>query len=334
MTHSAAGFPATRMRRLRSNATIRNLMRETQLDVNDLILPLFIRYGEGIKKPIASMPGHYQMTVDCLAEEIQEIEDLGIPGVILFGIPPMKDSEGLCSLHSDGVIQNAIGTIKDLAPELLVISDLCLCEYTSHGHCGVLSDRTGQTDVDNDLTLEILTKQAISHAEAGADIIAPSGMMDGMVQAIRRGLDENGFDYLPILSYAVKYCSALYGPFREAAEGAPQFGDRQSYQMDPANANEALRESALDLDEGADILMVKPAHAYLDIIFRIKQRYPEVPLAAYHVSGEYAMIKAAASKGWIDEKKVAIEILTAIKRAGANFIITYYAKEIAYWLQA
>jgi porphobilinogen synthase len=329
-----SNFPQIRMRRLRSNKGIQDLIRETELNIKDFICPLFIRYGEGLKKPIASMPEQYQITIDYLADEIREIEDLGIPGILLFGIPEVKDATGECSLSSQGIIQNAISTIKDISPDLLVIADLCFCEYTDHGHCGVLSDRTGQMDVDNGLTLEQLSRQAISYAEAGADILAPSGMMDGMVQAIRSGLDLAGYDYLPILSYAIKYCSALYGPFREAAEGAPKFGNRKTYQMDPANSNEAVREAALDLNEGADMLMVKPAHAYLDIIYKIKQKFPEVPLGAYHVSGEYAMIKAAAQAGWLDERQAALEILTGIKRAGADFIITYFAKQIAYWLQA
>lgn len=332
MSLNIGKFPQVRMRRLRSHPSIQALIRETDLQVKDLVLPLFIRDGSGHKTPIKSMPGHFQISTDFLADEIQEIEELGIPAVILFGIPAQKDPEGKCSLHSQGVIQNAIGVIKDLAPDLLVISDLCFCEYTDHGHCGVISERTGQLDVDNDLTLNMLIQQAVSHAEAGADIIAPSGMMDGMVQAIRSGLDDAGYEYLPILSYAVKYCSSLYGPFREAAEGAPTFGNRKTYQMDPANAKEALREASLDLQEGADMLMVKPAHAYLDVIYQVKQQFPHVPLGAYHVSGEYAMIKAAAQQGWIDEKNVALEVLTSIKRAGADFIITYYAKDVAYWL--
>lgn len=326
-----AAFPKTRMRRLRSHPRVQDLIRETKLQVSDLVQPLFIRHGENLKKPIASMPGQYQLTIDHLADAVKEIEALGVPGIILFGIPETKDPEGLCSMNSQGVIQNAISVIKNVTPDLLVISDLCLCEYTDHGHCGVVSERTGQVDVDNDLTLELLANQAISHAEAGADIIAPSGMIDGMVQAIRSGLDRTGYEYLPILSYAVKYCSSLYGPFREAAEGAPRFGNRRTYQMDLANAQEAIRESSLDLQEGADMLMVKPAHAYLDVIHRVKQAFPQVPLGAYHVSGEFAMIKAAAAEGWIDEKRVALEVLTGIRRAGADFIISYYAKEVASW---
>jgi porphobilinogen synthase len=325
-------FPQVRMRRLRSNPKIQTLIRETSLDVRDFILPLFIHFAEGIKKPITSMPSHFQIGAHHLVDEIKKIEDLGILGVILFGIPQQKDPEGKAALSSQGVIQNAIAIIKRIAPNLLVISDLCFCEYTDHGHCGVISNCTGQFDVDNDLTLTLLTEQAISHAKAGADIIAPSGMMDGMVQAIRQGLDAVGYQHLPILSYAVKYCSALYAPFREAAESSPQLGNRKTYQMDPANANEALKEAALDLEEGADMLIVKPAHAYLDVIFRVKQQFPHVPLGAYHVSGEYAMIKAAAREGWLCEKTVALEIVTGIKRAGADFIITYFAKELASWL--
>ncbi len=326
-------YPALRMRRLRSQAKLQDLIRETNLQLNDLILPLFVRYGEGIKKPILSMPGHFQMTIDCLSEEIKEIQDLNLPGVILFGIPEYKDPEGKTAMDAQGIIQTAVSTIKDIAPELLVIADLCFCEYTDHGHCGVLSDRTGQLDVDNDATLVNLAKQAVSLAEAGVDVIAPSGNIDGMVQAVRLLLDQAGYEYLPILSYAVKYCSSLYGPFREAAEGAPQFGSRRTYQMDPANGREAIREVELDLQEGADMIMVKPAHAYLDVIYQIKNLFSHVPLGAYHVSGEFAMIKAAAMNGWINEKQVALEILTGIKRAGADFIITYYAKEVAYWLQ-
>jgi porphobilinogen synthase len=327
-------FPWVRMRRLRSNPSVQKLIQENNLQVRDFILPLFIRHGKGIKKPIVSLPGHFQITLDNVANEIREIEDLKIPGVILFGIPESKDPLGSHALKAEGIIQRAIGIIKDRAPNLLVISDLCFCEYTDHGHCGIISNQTGQMDVDNDLTLKQLAKQALSHAQAGSDIIAPSGMIDGMVQAIRQALDNSGYKHLPILSYAVKYCSALYGPFREAAEGTPQFGSRRSYQMDPANGNEALREVQLDLQEGADMLMVKPALAYLDIIYKVKQQFPYVPLGAYQVSGEFAMIKAAAEKGWVDEKTAVLELLTGIKRAGADFIITYFAKEVACWLQA
>jgi porphobilinogen synthase len=277
------------------------------------------------------MPGHAQMTVDCLADEVREIVDLGIPAVILFGIPAAKDATGSAACFDDGVVQQAIRAIKQTSDELLVVTDLCFCEYTDHGHCGVLQNQSGRTDVDNDATLELLARQAVSHAKAGADVIAPSGMMDGMVAAIRRGLDAAGFEQTPILSYAAKYASAFYGPFREAAESTPQFGDRRSYQMDPANANEALREVALDLAEGADFIMVKPALSYLDVICRVKQAHPGVPLCAYNVSGEYAMLKAAAANGWIDERRTTLEILTSIKRAGADIIITYSAKDVARW---
>jgi porphobilinogen synthase len=313
MSLASGIFPNVRMRRLRGKPKLQNLIRETHLDIKDVILPLFIRHGDGVKKPIDSMPGQFQISIDQLSDEIKEIERLGIPGVLLFGIPAEKDAIGKCALESDGIIQTAIKTIKTIAPELLVITDLCFCEYTDHGHCGVISEKTGKPDLDNDQTLKYLGQQAVSHAKAGADIIAPSGMLDGMVQAIRQELNVAGFEHLPILSYAVKYCSALYGPFRDAAEGAPKFGNRQTYQMDIGNAKEALQECALDLQEGADMLMVKPGHTYLDIISQVKQNFPHVPLGAYHVSGEFAMIKAAAEKNWINEKEVAMEILTSIK---------------------
>lgn len=275
------------------------------------------------------MPGQFQFSLDTLIDEIKEIERLGIPGIILFGIPKTKDPKGAVALQDEGLIQQAIQCIKKNAPSLLVITDLCFCEYTDHGHCGILSKTTGILDVDNDQTLIQLAEQALSHAKAGADVIAPSGMMDGMVHAIRSKLDQEGYSHIPILSYAVKYASSLYAPFREAAEGAPQFGDRKTYQMDPANAREGMREAKLDVLEGADMLMVKPAHTYLDMIFRIKQTYPEIPLAAYHVSGEYALIKAAGKYGWIDESKVMMEVLLSIKRAGADFILTYFARDAA-----
>lgn len=330
-------FPQTRLRRLRQSPQTRNLARETQLNVNQLIFPLFITHGQGRKKPILSMPGHYQFSLDTLDEEINNIQSLGINNIILFGIPENKDPLGSTAYADNGIIQQAIPYIKKLAPNLLIISDLCFCEYTNHGHCGVLLNSASQdiaiAVLDNDATLALLVKQAVSHAKAGADIIAPSGMIDGMVQAIRRGLDNAGFHHLPILSYAVKYSSSLYGPFREAAQGAPSFGDRHSHQMDYANSKEALRECALDVAEGADMLMVKPAHTYLDVIFQVKQTFPELPLGAYHTSGEFAMIKAAAEKGWINEKTTAMEVLTAIRRAGADFIITYFAKEAAVWLK-
>ena len=320
------------MRRLRQHPALRELVRETELSARDLILPLFVRHGTNTRQPIGSMPGHDQISVDLLGDEVKSIVDLGIPGVILFGIPPWKDLTGSAATRDDGVVQQAIRKIKATAPGLLVITDLCCCEYTDHGHCGVLTDRGGHSDVDNDATLELLAQQAVSHAKAGADVIAPSGMMDGMVAAIRRGLDAASFDHLPILSYAAKYASAFYGPFREAAESAPQFGDRRSYQMDPGNAREALREVALDVAEGADLIMVKPALSYLDVICRVKQTHPEVPLCAYNVSGEYSMVKAAAANGWLDEQRTTLEILTSIKRAGADMIITYSAKDVANWL--
>ncbi len=327
----AASFPQVRMRRLRHSANLRALVREHRLSVDNLVLPLFIKEGQGIKNPINSLAGHYQFSLDRLPDEIRQIVDLNIPAVILFGIPLHKDATGSSALSANGIIQSAIAVIKQHAPELIVISDLCFCEYTDHGHCGIIaSHHQGEVIVDNDATLTLLAEQAVSHARAGADIIAPSGMMDGMVQAIRRGLDQHGFLQTPILSYAVKYASAFYGPFREAAgSGTPQHGGRQTYQMDPANAQAGLREAELDVLEGADMLMVKPAHTYLDMIFRVKQRFPDLPLGAYHVSGEYAMIKAAAAQGWIDEDRAMLEALIAIKRAGADFIITYYAKSFA-----
>jgi len=325
-------FPSLRLRRLRRHPQLRELIRETSLSPKDLILPLFVRHGRQQQIPIGSMPGQHQLSVDRLAEEIREIDRLGIPAVILFGIPEKKDASGSDACSHSGIIQQAVQTIKEVNSSLLVITDVCFCEFTDHGHCGVVNDATGQFDVDNDATLELLQTQAISHAQAGAEMIAPSGMMDGMVESIRDGLDEAGFSHIPIMSYAAKYSSGFYGPFRDAAESAPQFGDRSTYQMDPANGNEALREVELDVGEGADILMVKPALSYLDIIRRVKEAYPEVPLAAYNVSGEYAMVKAAAQNGWIDEKRVVLEILTSIRRAGADMILTYHAKDVARWL--
>lgn len=320
------------MRRLRQNQQIRNIVRETQLNLDNFIMPLFIRYGSQIKKPINSMPGQYQFSIDNLEDEIREIKSLGIKSVILFGIPEHKDPLGKDAYHANGIIQSAIPVIKKIAPEIMIISDICFCEYTDHGHCGVVYKDANHIYIDNDQTLELLAKQAISHAKAGADIIAPSGMMDGMVLAIRKALDDANYHHIPILSYAVKYASSMYGPFREAAEGAPKFGDRRTYQMDIANANEALREAALDVNEGADMLMVKPAHTYLDVIYRVKTAHPNLVLGAYHTSGEFAMLKAASEKNWIDERSSVIEILTAIKRAGADFIISYYTKELARWL--
>jgi len=326
-------FPTTRLRRLRHNAAVRDLVKETQLNPDDLILPLFIKHGITEKNPIKSMPGHYQLGIAHLEDEIKEIKKLGLKSVLLFGIPASKDGVGSDSYQDHGIIQTAIKKIKSIAKDLLVITDVCFCEYTDHGHCGVMTEHNHEFDVDNDKTLELLVKQAVSHARAGADVIAPSGMMDGMVQAIRKGLDNAGFAHLPILSYAMKYASSMYGPFRDAAEGAPKFGDRRTHQADYHNVNEVYRECLLDVNEGADMLMVKPAHTYLDILCRVKTRFPELPLGAYHTSGEFAMIKAAASNGWIDERAAALEVLTGIRRAGADFIITYYAKEAAQWLR-
>jgi porphobilinogen synthase len=330
---SPGHFPVTRLRRLRYHPAVRELVRETRLTSENLILPLFARPGRGEKRPIGSMSGHYQLSPDLIAEEAREAVKLGLGGVLLFGIPPEKDLHGSDSYSDDGIVQQAIRASRQAAPEMLVITDVCFCEYTSHGHCGVIHDKSGRTDVDNDATVELLARQAVSHARAGANIIAPSAMMDGMVGAIRGGLDRAGFEHVPILSYAVKYASAFYGPFREAAESAPQFGDRRGYQMDPAAAAEqALREAQLDLAEGADMLMVKPALAYLDILRFVHDRFPGVPLAAYNVSGEYSMVKAAAERGWIDERAIALEMLTAIRRAGASILITYWAKDVARWL--
>jgi porphobilinogen synthase len=326
-------FPTTRLRRLRQNPALRELVRETRLDPRQLILPLFARPGKNVRQPISSMPGHAQLSVDLIAEEARQARSLGLGGVILFGIPATKDSAGSDSYCDDGIVQQAIKAAKDAAPELLVVTDVCFCEYTDHGHCGIVNDKSGRRDVDNDATLELLVKQSISHAQAGADVVAPSGMMDGMIGAIRGGLDGAGFSHLPILSYAVKYASAYYGPFREAAESAPKFGDRRAYQMDPAAAaGQALREAEFDLAEGADLLMVKPALAYLDIIRRVAERFPGVPLAAYNVSGEFSMIKAAAANGWVDERAIVLETLTAIQRAGASIVLTYFAKDVATWL--
>ena len=317
-------FPDYRPRRFRRNAQLRSLIRETRLSPEQFIYPLFIMPGKGVKEEISSMPGVFRMSVDQLGKEAKEIMALGLNHVILFGLPEKKDPVGSGAHAKDGIIQKAIKELKNKAPELMVTTDVCLCEYTSHGHCGVLINK----QVDNDATLEILGQVALSHAKAGADIVAPSDMMDGRVAEIRGMLDENGFDMVPIMSYAVKYASAFYGPFRDAAECAPQEGDRQGYQMDPANAREALREATLDVDEGADILMVKPAVAYLDIIKSLRDEF-DLPIAAYHVSGEYAMIKAAGERGWIDADRVMAETLLAIHRAGADIIITYGAKEMA-----
>lgn len=323
-----AGFPQTRLRRLRRTESLRKLVRETQVDVSDLVYPMFVIEGKGIKEEISSMPGVSRFSPGRLAKEIEEVAGLGIPAVTLFGIPEEKDETGSSGLRAGGVVQQAIRVIKETAPELLVITDVCLCEYTSHGHCGAIVD--GQ--VDNDRTLALLAKMAISHAEAGADIVAPSDMMDGRVRIVREALDDGGFGHIPILAYTAKYASAFYGPFREAADSTPQFGDRRSYQMDPPNVREAVREAEQDVTEGADIIMVKPALPYLDVIRQIRDRY-NLPLAAYNVSGEYAMVKAAAERGWLDEKRVVTETLTAIKRAGADIILTYHAKDIGRWQQ-
>ncbi len=326
-------FPKYRPRRLRSNKLLRELIRETHLSVKDLIMPLFVRPGDGIKNEISSMPGNYQFSVDTLVEEVKEIATLGIPGVILFGIPSTKDESGTEAYADDGIIQKAIRAIKENVSDILVITDVCMCEYTNHGHCGYIKkdEKTGEYQIDNDETLKLLSKEALSHAEAGVDIVAPSDMMDGRVGAIRDILDDNGYDNIPIMSYAAKYASAYFGPFRDAAESPPSFGDRRTYQMDTPNSEEAIREVALDIDEGADIVMVKPALPYLDIIRLIKDQFG-YPVAAYNVSGEFSMVKAAHEKGWLDEKAVALETLIGIKRAGADIILTYWAKDAARWL--
>jgi len=330
--HPTAGFPLHRPRRLRGHPRLRDLVREALLTIDDLIYPLFVYHGKNLRREIPSMPGQYQLSLDRLDETLAEASELGIPAIILFGIPDHKDAHGSAALADNGIVQEAIRLAKRVAPDLLVITDLCFCEYTDHGHCGPLTEIEGRSDVDNDATLPLLAEQAIGHARAGADMIAPSGMMDGMVQAIRQGLDAAGYATLPIMSYAAKFASGYYGPFREAAESTPAFGDRRGYQMDPANINEALREVALDRAEGADIVMVKPALAYLDVISRVKATYG-VPLAAYNVSGEYAMVKAAAAKGWIDERRIVLESLTAMRRAGADMILTYHALDVARWLR-
>jgi porphobilinogen synthase len=317
-------FPITRPRRLRGSEVLRTLVRETELSVKDFIYPVFVTTGKGVRREIASMPGIYQLSVDLAVEEVQQAQSLGIPGTILFGIPDEKDATGTSAFDEEGIIQTAVRAIKKQVKDFLVITDLCLCEYTDHGHCGLLEGE----EIVNDPTLEVLAKVALSQAKAGADIIAPSDMMDGRVQTIRRALDAHGFERMPILSYAVKYASSYYGPFRLAAESTPQFGDRKSHQMDPANAREALKEAALDIEEGADILLVKPALPYLDIIHLVKTHF-QFPVAAYQVSGEYAAIMAAGRLGWLDADRVMMESLTSIKRAGADFILTYYAKEAA-----
>jgi len=317
-------FPVTRPRRLRRGELLRSAVRETRLTPADFIYPLFVCPGEGVRREIPAMPDNYQMSVDQAVNECREVASLGIPGVLLFGLPESKDAAGSGAYAEDGIVQRAVRAIKKEVSNLLVIADCCLCEYTSHGHCGHIADG----DVDNDRSLDLLRKTALSQARAGADIIAPSDMMDGRVGAIRTALDQNAFDHLPILSYAAKYASAFYGPFRQAAESAPQFGDRRSYQMDPANQREAMREIALDIEEGADIIMIKPAMPYLDVLYRAKTEF-ELPVAAYQVSGEYSMIRAAAQNGWLDLDLAMIESLTAIKRAGADLILTYFAKAMA-----
>lgn len=322
-------FPAYRPRRLRKNENFRRLIRETRLSVDDLIYPLFVVEGKGIKKPIDSMPGNYQMSVDNLVKEVREAKALGIPGVLLFGIPEKKNEVASGAFAENGVIQKAVKKVKDAVPDILVITDVCLCEYTSHGHCGMLKGG----EVDNDTTVEVLAETAVSQARAGADMVAPSAMMDGQVGAIRDGLDEAGFEAVPIMAYSAKYASCFYGPFREAAESAPQFGDRKAYQMDPPNVVEAVREIGLDIEEGADIIMVKPALPYLDVIRTAREEF-DLPIAAYNVSGEFAMIKAAARLGWLDGERAMMEALTAIKRAGADIILTYFAKDAAKLLQA
>jgi porphobilinogen synthase len=316
-----------RARRIRGNETFRRMVRETNVSINDLVYPLFSAFGSGIRKEVSSMPGIYQQSIEHIVEECREVYGLGIPAVLLFGIPESKDAVGSDAYSDSGIIQDTIRAIKSQVPGLAVITDVCLCEYTDHGHCGVIVDG----DVDNDATLELLAQEALSHVKAGADMVAPSDMMDGRVAAIRGKLDQNGYTTIPIMSYAVKYASGYYGPFREAAESTPQFGDRRSYQMDSANRLEALREASADIDEGADIIMVKPGLPYLDILRDLRNEF-NLPLAVYNVSGEYSMIKAAAANGWIDEERVVLETMTSFKRAGADIIITYHAKDVARWL--
>jgi len=317
-------FPESRPRRLRKNENFRRMIRETKVSVDDFVYPLFVVPGKDRKNPIGAMPGNFQMSVDHLLKEVQKTKELGIPAILLFGIPDRKDEVASGAFAREGIIQQAVRRIKDKVPDILVITDVCLCEYTSHGHCGMIE----KGDVDNDTTLEVLAETAVSHAKAGADIIAPSAMMDGQIGAIREGLDEAGYENTPIMAYSAKYASCFYGPFREAAESAPQFGDRKSYQMDPANSNEAIREITLDVEEGADIIMIKPALPYLDVVRRACEEF-DLPVAAYNVSGEFSMIKAAAKMGWLDEEKAMMESLISIKRAGAEIIITYFAQEAA-----
>ncbi|MEX0937485.1 MAG: porphobilinogen synthase [Pirellulales bacterium] len=330
---SGESFPTRRMRRLRYHPAVRALTQHVTLSPRNLILPLFVREGLTGRREIPAMPGQHQLSLQALSEEVQAAAEAKLGGVILFGIPEHKDAQGASSWHEEGIIQKAVRMAKQAAPEMLVITDVCFCEYTDHGHCGAVRETPRGAEIDNDATLEMLARQAVSHAQAGADMLAPSGMMDGMVGAIRAALEDRGFSHLPIMSYSAKYASAFYGPFRDAAESAPQFGDRRSYQMDPASdPGQAMREIELDLAEGADLVMVKPAMAYLDILRAARDRFPGVPLAAYNVSGEYSMVKAAAAKGWIDERAAALESLLAIRRAGADVILTYWAKDAARWL--
>jgi porphobilinogen synthase len=326
---SFSQFPVARPRRLRQNAGLRRLVRQTTLTPADFIYPMFIRHGQNVRQEVSSMPGVYQQSVDTLPAEAAELRSLGIPAVMLFGLPAEKDPVGRENFAPDGIVQQAIRALHQADPDLVIMTDVCLCEYTDHGHCGLVED--GQ--ILNDPTLEILGQVAVSHARAGATMVGPSAMMDGQVAAIRRALDETGFTNIPIMAYSAKFASGFYGPFREAADSPPQFGDRSTYQMDPANNREAMREIALDVAEGADIIMVKPALPYLDIIRQARDTFPDLPLAAYNVSGEYSMLKAAARLGWLDEKRVALESLTAIKRAGADMILTYWAKDAARWLE-
>lgn len=320
-------FPSTRPRRLRRSAELRALVRETRLSLDDVVMPLFVVPGEGVRRPLEGLPGIVQLSVDRLVEEAQELEALGVPGIILFGLPEEKDDAGTGAWAADGIVQRALRALRADGSGLLLLTDVCLCEYTAHGHCGVIRDG----DVDNDPTLDLLARTAVSHVAAGADVVCPSDMMDGRVGAIRSALDGAGHLETPIVSYAAKYASAFFGPFREAADSAPAFGDRRSYQMDPANVREALRECALDLEEGADVLMVKPAGPYLDVIRAVRERF-DVPVWAYNVSGEYAMVRSAAASGWLDERQAAVESLVGIKRAGADVILTYWAKDLAAWL--
>lgn len=320
-------FPIQRPRRLRMNENIRRMVRETILSVDDLVYPIFVTHGTNVARPVEAMPGIYNYSIDRLLKELEEVVELKIPAILPFGIPSVKDEIGSEAYAEEGIIQRAVRAIKKAYPELLVITDVCLCEYTNHGHCGIIKEEY----VLNDPTLELLARTAVSHAAAGADMVAPSDMMDGRVGVIRKALDDRGYENVPIMAYSSKYCSSFYGPFREAAGSSPQFGDRKAYQMDPANSSEALREVRLDLEEGADIVMVKPALAYMDVIRRVKDEF-DFPVAAYNVSGEYSMVKAAAQKGWVDERRIVLEILTGIKRAGADIIITYHAKDAARWL--